>query len=231
MTRLAIVGAVLLVGCKRGAGKEPLVTNPKGQFGADSAETQNYLNGLDFTIASTGDSILVAQYPCANPASCPAGGVWLMFVPEQHAEQRDWKNDMKKNAAGDVVAMVINIDSIAFPDLGLAPKKIAYAWVGQNGPDPINDRGFGVYRLGPNGLTAGSWFVSKDVQHCDNPATRGKPAIKDHHPGSDSTCVPIVAKASFGVKSAYASTTTRSLMLSGGLWISCSGGCCQVSKT
>jgi hypothetical protein len=126
--------------------------------------------------------------------------------------------------------MVINIDSIAFPDLGLAPKKIAYAWVGQNGPDPINDRGFGVYRLGPNGLTAGSWFVSKDVQHCDNPATRGKPAVKAQHPPGQ-TCSPITVSASFGVKPAYGATTTKGVMLSGGLWISCSGGCCQVSQT
>ena len=211
------------------------VTGQKGGFGINGAETLKYLGGLDFTIASLGDSVLVKKYPCTIAGNtCPADGVRLMFIPEQGAYKRDWQKAMQKDYEGYVVAAVLNVDNVAFPDLGLEPGKLAYAWVGQVGTRG-DDRGFAVYRIDPQtGLKQATWYLTHDVQWCENTAPRDKPAIKDKHPGSDN-CTPIktVAQASFGVAVAYAAATRSSglfLQGAGGLWISCSGGCCEVKQ-
>lgn len=228
---VVVLVCVFTFGCDGG---ESLVNAPKGEFG-NGQETRDYVNSLNFTA----DSGLVGQYSCADPAQCPAGGVRLMFIPEKHAEQRNWKVDLKDGAAGDVVAQVVNVDTVPFPNLGLAPGAVAYAWVGQIGAGSTN-RGFGVYRLDSAGFRAGTWnLVPKDsIEWCGNNAARSKPAIKDHHPGSG-TCGPIqVAQvtgakrlASLGISTAYAATARSASSVLAGmgqLWISCSGGCCQV---
>jgi hypothetical protein len=203
---------------------------PRGQFGVDGPKTLKYLRGLDFTIASTGDSIVVQQYPCSvTPNPCPAAGVRLMIIPESSAEQRDWESAMEPNRSGHVVAMVVNVDGMTFPDLGLKSGERAYAWVGQIGPN-ATDRGFAIYRLDANGVTTNTWYLTRDVSHCDNDEIRSKPAIKTAHPAGGSPCVRIgLASAPVGI---LASNTTipasTGALLAGQLWISCSGGCCEV---
>ena len=229
-TMLLGVVAISAIGWK--GFSSSMTAGPKGQFGVDSADTQKYLSGLDFEIASTGDSIVVKQYTCAvNPSQCPVAGVRLMIIPEASAEQRDWESAMQPNRAGHVVAMVINVDGMTFQDLGLKSGERAYAWVGQIGPLPT-DRGFAIYKLGPKGLTTNSWFMTKDVSHCDNADLRSKPAVKTAHPMGGSPCVKIggsaAAMASF--KSTGIATVGANMAL-GGLWISCSGGCCEVKGT
>jgi len=206
-----------------------MTAGPKGQFGIDSTETAKYLSGLDFSIASTGDSIVVKQYTCVvTPTQCPAAGVRLMIIPEASAEQRDWESAMQANRSGHVVAMVINVDGMTFPDLNLKSGERAYAWVGQIG-STSTDRGFAIYKLGPKGVTTNSWFVTKNVSHCDNSDIRSKPAVKTSHPGGG-TCVPIAgSSASTASFTALTTSTTHTSMAAGGLWISCSGGCCQVT--
>lgn len=223
-----IVVGFLTVGWK--GSSNAASAGPKRQFGVDGAETLKYLRGLDFTIASTGDSIVVKQYPCGvNPSQCPAAGVRLMLIPEESAEQRDWESAMQADRSGHVVAMVVNVDGMTFPDLGLKPGERAYAWVGQIGTN-ATDRGFAVYRIDTNGVATNTWFLTKDVSHCDNPEIRSKPAIKTAHPAGGSPCVRMsLAPASLGM---LASRTTiagsTGALLAGQLWISCSGGCCEV---
>ena len=203
---------------------------PKGQFGVDGAETLKYLRGLDFTIASTGDSIVVKQYPCAvNPTQCPTAGVRLMLIPESSAEQRDWESAMEPNRSGHVVAVVVNVDGMTFPDLGLKSGERAYAWVGQIGPN-ATDRGFAIYRLDANGVATNTWFMTKDVSRCENSEVRSKPAIKTAHPAGGSPCVRIgLASPSLGMFASHTATpASAGALLAGQLWISCSGGCCEV---
>jgi hypothetical protein len=225
-------GAVLLLGsCSRsdssGATK---LGGQQGVFGVDGPATLKYLSGLDFTVASTGDSVLVKQYPCADPTKCPAGGVRLMFIPEQSAQIRDWTKAMTKKNEGYVVAAVLNVDGVTFPDLGLDPGKLAYAWVGQTGTTE-GERGFAVYRIDKvTGLTQATWWKTSNVSHCDNTATRNEPSVKDKYPVGE-TCTPIqVGQNSLGVSTAFAAVPRpyAALQPIGQLWISCSGGCCQV---
>lgn len=225
---LLVVVSLLATGWK--SYSNAAVAGPKGRFGADGAETLKYLGGLDFSIASTGDSIVVKQYPCAvNPTQCPAAGVRLMIIPESSAEQRDWESAMQSNRSGHVVAMVVNVDGMTFPDLGLKSGERAYGWVGQIGPN-ATDRGFAIYRLDAYGVATNTWFLTKDVSHCDNPDIRSKPAVKTAHPAGGPPCVRIgVAPASLGMLASHTTTAVSTgALLAGGLWISCSGGCCEV---
>jgi hypothetical protein len=234
---LSIAVGLLAAGCNN-ALKSTLANAPKGQFG-NGQETGDYVDGLNFTA----DSGLVAQYPCKVASDCPPGGIRLMLIPEKHADQRNWQADLGDGAAGDVVAQVVNVDNVVFPDLGLPPGGVAYAWVGQIGSNSKTDRGFGIYRLDNSGKTAGTWSLAwaKDIAFCKNDAARSKPSIKSHHEGGG-TCVPIALAgdaphnglAWLGIPAAHAamarSASTAAIGL-GQLWISCSGGCCQVSPT
>jgi hypothetical protein len=205
---------------------------PKGQFG-NGKETLDYVNGLNFSA----DSGLVVQYTCEG---CPAG-ISLLIIPEKHAEQQNWQADLGDGHAGDVVAQVINVGSVEVPGLGLGPTDVAYAWVGQIGPNST-DRGFGIYRLDSTGTTAGTADLTAmdKIAFCKNNAPRSKPSIKRQHPGGG-TCEPIKAASIARARglawlsvpvahAAVARSATASLNPGvGQLWISCSGGCCQVS--
>ncbi len=230
-----IHGAVLMVGLSLivvgwKSSSRAAIAGPKGKFGVNGPETLSYLRGLDFSIASTGDSIVVKQYPCTvTPTACPAAGVRLMLIPEAAAAERDWESAMQANRAGHVVAMVVNVDGMTFPDLGLAPGERAYAWVGQTGTS-ATDRGFAIYKLNSSGITTYTWFLTKNVSHCDNNVPRSKPAIKTAHPPGGSPCVPLNSStASQGMLASRMTTaSTISTLVGGPLWISCSGGCCEV---
>ena len=223
----------LTVGCSRGsttAGGGAL-NGQNGAFGVDGPATLKYLNTLDFTIASVGDSVLVKKYQCTTPGNtCPPDGVRLMFIPEAGAYKRDWQKAMTKNNEGYVVATLLNVDDTVFTDLGLEPGKLAYVWVGQTGATTA-DRGFAIYRIDlSTGLKQATWSETSKLSHCDNANYRDKPSVKDKYPSGE-TCTPItVAQSIFSPRVAYAATA-RSALQGGisGLWISCSGGCCEVS--
>lgn len=155
-----------------------------------------------------------------------------MLVPEAAAQERDWESAMQPGRAGHVVAIVMNIDAAPFPDLNLKPGDRAYAWVGQIGPNAA-DRGFAIYKLDANGVATNTWFKTTDVSHCDNSDVRSKPAIKTAHKAGGKPCARIKSgSASVGTLTSH----SMSVGLTGGmagrsLWISCSGGCCQVTGT
>ena len=231
LTVMLLFGAAALIaGCSKGTNAVATGNGQKGSFGVDGPATLKYLNTLDFQIASVGDSVLVKKYLCKTPGNtCPPDGVRLMFIPENNAYNRDWRKAMQKDNEGYVVATVLNVDNMTFSDLGLEPGKLAYAWVGQIGATTA-DRGFAVYRIDPStGLRQATWSETDSVSHCDNAAYRDKPSVKDKHPGSG-TCTPItIAESVFGPRAAYAATSRSAFQPElSGLWISCTGGCCEV---
>ena len=156
-----------------------------------------------------------------------------MIIPETSSHQRDWESAMRVNHAGHVVSMVVNVDGMAFPDLGLQPGERAYAWVGQIGTT-ATERGFAIYRLNSSGVTTNTWFKATDVKHCDNDEVRSKPSVKTAHPTppGSAACVAIpVGTASLATLASHTTSTAsmRAAFQQGQLWISCSGGCCEVT--
>jgi hypothetical protein len=153
-----------------------------------------------------------------------------MLIPEAAAEERDWESAMQPGRPGHVVAIVMNVDGVTFPDLNLKPGERAYAWVGQIGSNAA-DRGFAIYKLDASGTATNTWFRTTDVSHCDNIAVRSKPAIKTAHPAGGAPCYRIKTGAAAMLASHNTSHALTGGMVGGSLWISCSGGCCQVTGT
>lgn len=206
----------------------------KGEFGkGDGQKTLRYLRHLDFTIESTGDSILTGDFTCKNCTTgyLKNGYIRLMFIPENDAHHVDWADAAEKGGRGEVVALVINMDIKTLPEIDLPPGGIAYAWVGQI--DAIDTRGFGIYRIDKTtGMRAGmGWWVTATLKHCPD-KEHNKPAIKKNHPITvPDVCNPIASGTPSGSVS-LASTSPGLFMLppgdGGSLWVSCSGGCCEV---
>jgi hypothetical protein len=224
----------LAAGCYKKPSAE-IARRPNGMFGENGAETLLYVKGLAFT----GAGGLKAPYNCA---ACPGGKIQLLMIPATTAQNWNWQADLGPGAPGDVVAQVINIDTVKFDELNLAPGEVAYAWVGQiaaNGA-PKN-RGFGVYKLDNNGNRAGEWsVVPKDsIEFCPHDTPYDAPSIKTHHEGGGPCAVITSAAgtgknrlAGLGISAAYAATArsaSTALVGLGQLWITCSGGCCQVN--
>lgn len=223
---LAAVFVIVAVGCAQN--KSIMGNGPRGQFGTGS-ETLDYVDKLGFTA----DTAYIGNY----------SGVNLMFLPREHAQGINWQNDLRTGAAGDVVAQVVNISNTTFTDGGfsLAPNEVAYAWVGEIKYEGNTARGFGIYKLNSGGFQAGEWYVypMSKIKFCENSATRRRPSIKNEHPGPPGDCQPMALGASsgstrlasLGASVAYAANVraASSAFVLGKLWISCAGGCCQVS--
>jgi len=223
---LAAVFVIVGAGCAQN--KSMMGSGPKGQFG-NGQETLDYVEKLGFTA----DTAYIGNY----------SGVNLMFLPREHAQGINWQSDLRSGAAGDVVAQVMNISTTTFTDGGftLAPNEVAYAWVGEIRYNGAANRGFGIYKLNNQGFQTGEWYVypMDKIKFCGNSATRRRPSIKNQHPGPPGDCTPIALApssesnrlASFGASVAYAANVraASSLFALGKLWISCAGGCCQVS--
>lgn len=224
---LTAVFVTLAVGCAPST-SNMMSNGPKGQFG-NGQETLDYVDGLGFTA----DTAYIGTY----------SGVNLMFLPREHGQGINWQGDLRPGAPGDVVAQVMNISNTTFTDGGftLAPNEIAYAWVGEIKYNGAANRGFGIYKLNNTGYLAGEWSVYPldKIKWCRNNAQRRKPAIKNSHPGPPGDCEPIALGpssgsnrlASFGASVAYAATVraASTAFAVGKLWISCAGGCCQIS--
>lgn len=232
-----VLTTAVIAGCYKSASTSAVGGRPTGMFGENGAATLNYVKGLGFT----GAGGLFSKFDCAT---CPGGKILLMIIPVTDAPARNWQGDLTSGNPGDVVAQVINIDTVAFPELSLDTNQVAYAWVGQIGPNGTpNNRGFGVYKLKDDGTVAASrWVLPKSqIKFCPHDNPQAAPHITEHHEGPGQ-CGFLTASAVkgknrlgwFGVSPAYGATAhsaSTATVGSGGLWITCSGGCCQVSVT
>jgi len=230
-----VLTAVIVAGCSKGTSTAAVGPRPTGWFGDNGAATLNYVNRLGFTGAGS----LISKFDCAT---CPDGKILLLIIPETGANNRNWQADVVANNPGDVVAQVINIDTVAFPELSLDTGEVAYAWVGQIGANP-NDRGFGVYKLNADGTRAATRWVTPKTQmkFCPHDDPQPAPRIKTKHEGTGPcnyfTALPAAGKNRLGwlgVSPAYgaaAPSVSTAFVGIGGLWITCSGGCCQISMT
>jgi hypothetical protein len=204
-----------------------------GQFGVGNVgETLKYVRKLDFEIASVGESVYVARFPCAT---CPDSAVRLMFVPEKRAHKVKWDDAFTSGKPGHVIATVINVDGYPFPELGLEPGKFAYAWIGQVSSNPA-DRGFAVYRMNDStgAREAGPWMLQGSASWCKYTQARDKPRIKEKNThdcdttkvlGSNTAVLPVGG----GIVRFASNARVTSSAPGGSMWISCSGGCCQIA--
>jgi hypothetical protein len=230
-----LLGIALMIaaGCRKSkSAAGPEIRPPLNEFGKDSANTADYLSTLTFVIASDGDSVFYGNVLCGNPTKCPAGGLRMMFIPEQDAQRVNWKLNTQPHHSGDVVAIMLNVDSVEFPDLALRPGHFAYAWVGQTGAND-NNRGFAIYTLDrTTGLKAMTWWLTSDIRYCDYQQSRDKPAIKGENPHPANCPIPAASQSNGGSLQFPSRDGSVHLVAANparGIWVSCSSGCCEVN--
>jgi hypothetical protein len=240
-TLFAVLSAVTMACTPSGThnGGVGVLASPQ-EFG-NGAPTSNYVRQLNFSP----DTSYFAPYACTG---C-SGEVTLEFQPLADTYNVDWVPAVNAPNRGSVVARVRNVSNETFNDgnFKLEPYNVthqyAYAWVGHAKRNDGTDwLGFGVYTLNEStGVVTGEWSLvaPAKIQVCTTANPHTKPAIHKMPPPSvachylaQNNPSIITRLASLAIPKAYAASTrsaTAALGGLGGLWISCSGGCCQVS--
>jgi len=239
LLRQALVSTLIVAGIACAStqhGGSGARNNAPPKFG-NGSQTSGYVSQLHYAGTSYYNS-----YPCAT--GCP-DLVVLEFQPVDDTFSFPWAAAVNAPDKGSVVARVINRSDVAFTDgdFTLEPyntsNQFAYAWVGHatrsNGSEFV---GFGVYTLDGSGKVSGEWSLvaSADINICTMANPPSKSAIHRMPPASTNCHHPLQAGASTVTRLASRSIPSdfvakpRPLAAGlGGLWISCSGGCCQVS--
>lgn len=190
-----------------------------------------YLSSLDF---SKQDGSLEDFFNCKDAGACPPlGKVKLRIVPESKAGEKDWLKALTgKNEKGFVVARITNLETtLTFDALGLAPGESAIQSVGPlTAGEP--ERGVAFFKLDADNKPIGpAMEIVRTVQYCDDDNPEGglnpkdPPKVFINKPHTTAHCWTLERRAGKQV----APATNK--FPSAGLWISCSGGCCQISTT
>lgn len=212
---------------------------------------------LTMAMLMTGGSMLQAQTPhdtsytasfaCTGYDGCPSSGiVKLKFTPKPGAHAVRWQTILTSSTPNATrIGTLTNVDAVRFPTLDLASGAAAGLFIGQIGPDPVNDRGFGIYKLDSQGHRVGQpWWkkTAAEITYCEPPTPamypggRSQAAIhmKDTAHEMGWNCSPM-APAAANTQSSSSNNHGMSLVTmprkSQGishLWISCSGGCCDI---
>lgn len=193
------------------------------------------------------DTSYTASFSCAGYDGCPSSGlVKLKFTPKWGSHLERWQTWMTAtnpgNPSAKMIGTVTNVDAVRFPPLDLAVGASAGIFVGQL--VPTNERGFGIYKLDSNNHRVGSAWAPKtaaEITYCEplqptpTPGGRSKAAIhmKDTAHEMGWNCGPLAAAAN--AQSSSSNNHSMSLVSMprraqgiSHLWISCSGGCCDI---
>jgi hypothetical protein len=200
-----------------------------GPPGVNADSTADYMmRHVDFGKDVKTDSGFVDDFTCTG---CTQPTVRLMVMPEKKANHVDWPTAfVNRDLEGWVVAEVVNVDprNVVYKELELAFNDTAYQWVGPISVDG-KSRGVAWYRIDrAKGLvTGGPYSLITKVTYCDDPGWKKRKhgvAMRKH--GANESCEAKVYSPPGG---AAVEPQKTPLFPPGGTWISCAGGCCEVS--
>ena len=223
------------------------LNNTQGNFEIVLTTVMLMIGGSLLQAQAPHDTSYTASFPCTGYDQCPSSGVVsLEFIPKPGSHTERWQMLMTAtNPSGKIVGTLKSADR--FAPLDLAPGEIAGLWVGQIGPDAVRDRGFGIYKLDSDGHRVGQpwWKKTADqIIYCEprsptpNPGGRTNAAIHMKNIATEMgwNCGPLVPMAQStsnyrgGAKYQNTMLVTDARRSQGisHLWISCSGGCCDI---
>jgi hypothetical protein len=237
---LALGMAIVIAGCGKkdsevqkaepAGGARRGIVALHGSPGADGgAATVTYMKELSFLPANGYAEDVDCEGNCDGEQTLN-----LTIEPEASSHLADWREAMSAGSdSGYVVARIRNTTSKRFGPLGLAPGDTIYLWVGPITPTLTRHRVAWVKINLSNGATGPYRRSLNSVRHCTNIGTtppnepRAKKVGMGEHTGCDTDKAVDAAQA----ESSDSSDVARQLILPPGLWLSCSGGCCQASQT
>jgi len=211
----------------------PWIRPPDGLVGApgENAATRAYMKKIHFNNAI--NSSTDAHFYTGTGANRKQ--VELRIDPENRAHEIDWFLAAKdKYRGGSIVARIRNKDEVAVPELGLVHKNdSAYIWVGPLKND-YSVAGVAFFTLGPDGDAYQAPFppIHKVLRCKDSPGLfRPAAKVKQNHDDNQCQETDLGSPGSTSRSALYLTSYTPVLeraLAVGGLWISCSGGCCDV---
>lgn len=153
----------------------------------------------------------------------PGGSARIRIVPSSSTNGVPWQTAVG-TGNGYFVAKIYNVERKQLGPFGLGPSDdVGYLWVGEIGP---NRRGVRIYTVKPGAVTPkGNILTFKGYCPDGHPV----PAVQIKPPDcpAPSPAAP-QAGASTDPRFILASVTSAAAQGSRGLWIACSGGCCEV---
>ena len=198
-----------------------------GPPGGDRDSTIEYMTKhVDFGNDVKTDSGFVDYFDCT---SCTKPQVQLMVMPEKKANKVDWPTALvNREHEGWVVAKVVNVDpdKVEYVPLKLKPDSTVFQWVG-----PISNDGretaVAWYKIDVGTGAAELLYSQTNITYCDDPdwKKRKHGVAMRHHPTANGPCV----KRGYTPPNSTSSPQIKPLFPPGGTWISCAGGCCEVS--
>lgn len=151
---------------------------------------------------------------------------------EKTTHARNW-HSAKYSPVGEgyIVARIENVDDKDIPELGLTPNdEHAYIWIGEL---PSGKRGISFYTFKKDGSPLKKGTLDLDSFRFCRDYVGGKPTVTFGKNHSDDPLIcdppPRVALTQANVSAQLASYTPKFSLSAwtGGLWISCDGGCCD----
>jgi hypothetical protein len=239
LSRMVILAGVALVpACALlGTGAKTLGVNT-GLFeypGKNPSATRSYLASLDF---SQTDSIVDTSLPCHDASDCSGGSIHLRIVPEKNA-YRVPVDQALKAGRGYIVARIENHSQSIYKSLNLLANETAYLWVGEM---PSGPRRIAIFYVDPASGQATWRSTATRAGWCAPPAgmTRTISAVHLNAMPQCSATNPLYSAQmqGIGLKNIQLASTsssilgdalTKSMAHRGGLWFSCSLGCCEGS--
>lgn len=199
----------------------------KGSLEDDEKVTQNYWLTLGW-----GD-----DFPDSAAWEGEFGGsdVRIRIVPAVTSPQVTWSKALSGDPsvyAGHIVMKIIVLEDRAVPELGLKGLDIGYLWIGQRGRGNSDGLGAAIYTIKPNGKAHKeknmeiTGFCKEDHGGRAMAYVRADDKCRDPLPpptaASSSAFRPVPFKTRAG---------PIALPLGQGLWVTCTGGCCEVKPT
>lgn len=205
---------------------------PKGPPGKDTA-TQRYVKDkIHFY------EILNGHVDVRFKTGAQQKEVILKVEPENSADKVDWYSAANDEfTGGSIVARFENKDEVDVPELGLHHKHDkSYLWVGPLTAD-YSKKGVAFYTFDKDGvLLEGPLYIIDKVVRCKD-SYGHRPSVRVHINHPDEKCTPPTSLGALTPAwrvqpqlTAYRKNTVslKEALAYGGLWISCSGGCCDV---
>lgn len=237
------VAALVGIGCHWQAADRRLLPGALAEDPErDQALTEAHLRGLDFTWTNGPPGRWRGFLECHEKSDCNGGTVVeFQITAEKNARTTpmvDALGGPRPEKGGYIVAQLINLDQThEYRPLGMMARDTAYLWVG---PTRNGSKRFALYRL-QRGRPAVPLARANQASYCP----RGTPATSEIHmrpeacaerrqlygPTATKTGAAPAANSASGIRLASTMPGIPSSIVSmshvDGLWVSCSGGCCE----
>jgi hypothetical protein len=185
----------------------------------NATATRNYVLALGW-----GDNLPDSQIVNDEMFVWKTDSAMIRIVPNDTANTVPF-DDAIKAGNGYFIAKVYNLADKAIPNLGLAKLGTGYLWVGQI-PGAAGARGVAIYSLKNNGSLESNPKILKYLGRCDGQHNYAGVKLTDGNKCGFGAARTTSTAPKFILASMTNAATQR---VSGGLWITCQGGCCEVS--